>query len=291
MTMEQRPVDGHDPLAPPTADIAQAYLDELSAVQSRREEHVDRRGAAWLALAEAITISVYVTIAGFAIGMTSANSAFLIVLALFLLWTQLGNERREELGGINRSRARTWVAGIGIGALMIIFLLGRLVAALVGGEIPLVIYFLPGLIALAVVGVPAVRDIRAFRPVGEQPRHRHLTTPERWATVTIGVIMAGSIWVLGVGSELLILTLAPVLMFAYLAWWVAGRISERLPVLGAVWAWPQWLAFILGGVAVTATISVQLLGLAASASTFAPLAAVVILLVFVASAFMDGRDG
>ncbi|MGM7697197.1 hypothetical protein [Microbacterium sp. A84] len=286
--MEQRPIDGAAPLNPPDSETAHAYLDELNRVRARREERIDRHALAVFALINAVVLSVYVTIAIFTIGVTQANSSFLVFLALFLLWVQLGTEYREGHGASSSSLSSSRAVTLSIVAVLIIVVVGGLVVAVVGVELPVVARLIPGIVALCLMGIPAVRDIR--RSVRrEAAARRGLTRSERWETIVIGAIVAASVWVLAIGNPFAVLGFAMLLMCGYLAWWVAGRITERLPVVGAVWAWPQWLAFALGGVAVVAVIVAQLIDL--TAAGVAPAGAVIILLLFIGSAFLDGRDG
>ena len=86
---EHRPMNGAEPLIPPTADVAQAYLVELERVRSRREHRIDRRALAVFSLVTAPVLAVYVTIASFAIGARPVTSSFIVLVGLLLLWVQL----------------------------------------------------------------------------------------------------------------------------------------------------------------------------------------------------------
>lgn len=289
--MDQRPMDGAEPLAPPNAETAQAYLEELERVRSRREERIDRRALGLMALANAIVLAVYVTIATFAIGVAQANMSFLVLLALFMLWIQLSTEYRERQGAPGSPLSDSRRVNYGFVVVLLVVVFSGFVVSALGVDLPAIVRFIPGVVVLLIVGIPAVRDLRGSSRVDSGVVRRPLVPAERWVTIGTGVIIAASIWVIGAGSPLLTPYFAMVVMICYLGWWIAGRVSERLPAIGAVWALPHWLVFALAGAAVAAVIVAQLLGFAASVAALAPYGAVVIVLLFIGSAFVDGRDG
>lgn len=289
--MEQRPMNGAEPLVPPTADVARAYLEELERVRSRREERIDRRALAVFSLTSAVVLSVYVTIASFAIGASQMNSSFIVLVALFLLWVQLGSEYRENHGAIGSPLSRSRSVSIGFAAVLIVVVFAAFFAAAIGVGLPAPVRMIPGLLTLSIIGIPAVREVRRSKRISAAADRRSLTVSERWATIGIGAIMAASIWILAVGGAVLLPIFAMALMIVYVTWWVAGRISERLPAPGTVWAWPHWSAFAVAGSAVAALMIAQLLEPSATFSALAPIIAVFVLALFVGSAFLDGRDG
>lgn len=289
--MEQRPIEGAEPLAPPTAEVAQAYLEELGRVRARREERIDRRALAVFSLTSAVVLSVYVTIAAFAIGVPQLNSSFIVLVVLFLLWVQLGSEYREGHGAYGSPLSRSRSVSIGFAAVLIVVVLASFFISAIGVEPPVLARLIPGLLTLFIIGIPAAREIRQSQRSHAVADPRRLKGSERWATIGIGAVMAASVWVLAVGGMFLVPSFAMAVLVIYLAWWVVGRISERLPAPGAVWAWPQWSAFAISGAAVAAVIIAQLLEPPASLSALAPVIAVFTLGLFVGSAFLDGRDG
>ncbi|MCE7480492.1 hypothetical protein LZG07_00865 [Microbacterium profundi] len=91
--MDQRPIEGAAPLPVPNSDIAQAYLDQVRAVRERREAGVDRRGAAWIGLVNAITLAVYITVISPRWGIAIVLGVVLLVaLAVFFIAGILGVE-------------------------------------------------------------------------------------------------------------------------------------------------------------------------------------------------------
>src|SRR5690606_3306645 len=86
--MEQKPMRDADPLERPTPEVAKAYLDEVGAVEQRREEHIDRRAVGWISILNAAIVPVflYLTIVGLrndAAGVTQP------ILFAFIVWGQL----------------------------------------------------------------------------------------------------------------------------------------------------------------------------------------------------------
>lgn len=288
--IEQRPIDGSEPLPAPSPDTAAAYLEELGRVHTRREEHVDRRALARMSLITAVVLSMYVAIACFAIGVGPTNSSFLVVLPLFLLWIQLSTEFRESRGALGSPISRNRSVTIGFVVVLLVVVVAGFVVSLVEVDLPVPVRLIPAVLALLIMGVPALRDLRRSAPSQRIAPRRPLSRPERLLTIGIAVITAAIIWVLGSGSFMVISIFALVVMVGYLAWWIAGRISDRAPALGAVWAWPQWTMFAVAGTAVATIIVAQLLGLGDRLGVTAPIAAGLIVLLFVGSAFMDGED-
>lgn len=289
--MDQLPMDGAEPLAPPNAETARAYLEELEVVRSRRESRIDRRALAAFSLINAVVLSVYVTIAVCTIGVTPTNTLFLVFLAIFLLWVQLGAEYRESHGALGSPLSSSRAVTFSIVAVLVVAIIGGFVASLVSAELPVLVRWVPGILVLLLTGVPAVRDMRRSVRRDATVQRRRLLRAEQWATIAIGAIMAASIWVLGAGNPIVVPFFAMLLMGGYLAWWIAGRISERLPALGAVWARSQWSVFAIAGGVIAAIMLGHILGLSATVTAFAPFSAVIVLLLFIGSAFLDGRDG
>lgn len=288
--IDQRPIDGSDPLPAPSPDIAAAYLEELGRVRTRREERVDRRALARHSLINAVVLAVYVAIACFAIGVGPTNSSFLIVLPLFLLWIQLSTEFRESRGALGSPIARNRTVTIGFVVILLVVVVAGFAVSLFEIAVPVPVRLIPAVLALLIMGVPALRDLRRSASSPSIAPRRPLSGPERLLTTGIAVTTAVTIWVLGSGSFMVTSIVALVVMGAYLAWWITGRVSDRVPALGAVWAWPQWTMFAAAGSAVAMIMVAQLLGLGDRLVVTAPIVAGVVLLLFVGSAFLDGRD-
>lgn len=285
--MEQRPIPGQEPLAPPTADVARAYLDEIGMVVGRREALIDRRRMARLAGVEAIVLAAYLTIMMFSFGQGS-SSPFLMMVALLLIWVQFSAELRESYGGqprLSGTSQRVYLAFGLVGALTVMV---GVVLQIVGVDIPILVRFAPGVVLLAVFGGKALRDLR--RAPEALPNDRDpFTVGARYATASLAIVFGLGIWATAVGESMLAVIFTPFVMVLLLGWNIAAYASSRLPPLGAIWRWPQWSAFTLGAAALAA---MMLLALHTDVVT-APLAvssAVVVAVLFVVVAFVGGRD-
>ena len=287
--MDQKPMEGAEPFAAPSAEAAHAYIAEYEAVQMRRENLLDRRRIARFAVIEAVVIAVYLTVGAFT---TVTDSRFIVCLGIFLLWLQLSAERRESIGataapGVTISRRRPWsiVAVVLVSIVLIVVYIAVLLE-----PVPMVLRFLPGLLALIAFGAPAVRALIRSPRIADPVRRRALTWNERIATMAVGAAMSGMIlFVLWAQGDLsLISTGALVFMIGYLALWCIGRISSRMPALGAVWAGAQWATFAASAVLLTAVLLVPdaMVGHAVAVA----IVAVGILAAFIAASFRSGLD-
>lgn len=285
--MEQRPIPGHDPLAPPTADVARAYLDEIGTVVQRRESLIDRRRMARLAGAEAIVLAVYLTVMMFSFGK-SVGSPFMMIVALLLVWIQFSAELRENYGGqprLSGTSQRVYLAfGLGavLAAMVVIWL------QIVGVEIPVLARFVPGIALLAVFGGRALHTLH--RAPQALPDDRDpFSTGARYATAGLGIVVGLGVWATASGESMLAAILSPFVMVLLLGWSIAAYASSKLPALGAIWRWPQWSAFALGGAIL---VAVMLLAMHTDVITV-PLGivlAVSIAVLFAVVAFAGGRD-
>ena len=288
--MDQRPIEGAAPLPVPNSDIAQAYLDQVRAVRERREAGVDRRGAAWIGLVNAITLAVYITVIAVGIGEPSASSSFISFVGVYMLWVQFANERRERYGVIGYGVSPRWGIAIVLGVVLLVALAVFFIAGILGVEMPFFVRLIPGVLALVVLGAPALRSILSS-PIADAPVHRlRLPNSARLATIVIGAMMALGICVLSVGDEVLRPFFGLLLMLGILGWWTAARVSPRVPALGAVWAWPQWTAFATSGGMIATILLLQVSG-STTLLGYGPIGAAVVFCLYAGSAFLDGRDG
>lgn len=284
--VEHRPIRGQEPLAPPTADIARAYLDEIGSVVRRREALIDRRRMARLAGIEAIVLAVYVTVMMFSFG-ESIGSPFVIVVALLLIWLQFAMELRESYGGQPRlsSTAQRLYLSFGLAAVAAVVVGAWLQA--IGIDIPVLARFLPGIVLLGVFGGRALRELRRA-PEALPDERVSFTTGARWATAVLGAVIGLGIWVTASPESTFGAAFAPIVMVALLAWSFAAYVTDKLPALGAIWQWPQWTAFALGAAALIAVMLLSLHTDAGNAALAAALAVGSALLLLVA-ALAGGR--
>lgn len=287
-TLDQRPIPGHEPLARPTADVARAYLDEVGAIEHRREAVIDRRRMAQLACAEALILAVYLTVMMFGFGNASVSSSFILLVALLLLWIQFSNELKESLGGQPRMSGTAQRNYLVFGLLVVVAVMVGVGLQIAGVEIPVGARFMPGAVLLLIFGRRTLRDLRSASPA--LPRERDpITTGARYATAALGALIGAAVWAAASETGAFSSIVALCVMLLMLGWGFAVYVSGRLPALGAIWRWPQWTAFALGsGALIAATFVTVPSGAFTSALVVA--VAVCIAALFVAVAFIGGRD-
>lgn len=288
--MDQRPIEGAAPLPAPNSDTAQAYLDEVRAVRARREAGVDRRGAAWIGLVNAVTLAVYVSVIAISIGEPSASSSFISFIGIYLLWVHFANERRERYGVIGYGASSRGVSAIVLSLILVAALAVLFIAGIGGVEIPFIVRLIPGALTLVVLGVPPLRSILRSPPADAPVDRLRLSNSARLATIVIGTMMALGICVLSVGDEVLRPLFGLLVILGMLGWSIAARFSARVPALGAVWAWPQWTAFATSGAMIATVLLLQVTGGTALLG-YAPIGAAVVFCLYAGSVFLDGRDG
>lgn len=285
--MEQRPIPGHDPLPPPTADLARAYLDEIRMVVERREAIIDRRRMARLACAEAIVLAAYLTLMMFSFG-NAVSSPFLVLVALLFVWLQLSAELRESYGGQPRLSGTSQRVYLAFGLLAALAAVVGVWMQMVGVELPVLVRFIPGVLLLAMYGGRAVRDLR--RAPEALPKERvPFTTGARYATAGLGLVIGLGVWATASDDSTLASIFAPLLMVLLLGWSLAAYVTNKIPALGASWRWPQWAAFALGG-AVLATVMMLAMHTDLLTEALVVSGAVGVAVLFAVVAFVGGRD-
>lgn len=287
--MEHKPVPGQEPLAPPSPEIAQQYLDHAQAVAGRRGYAVDRRALAWLQIANALVTGVYLTALAGTLqrGIPGETQ---IVLFTFLVWTQLASGMAQRSGmqwRMTRSRWPSLVGAVllGLGALVLFGF------AAFDPDLPPLVTLLPGVIVLVGFGGHGlVQLVRAPRgPRAPRTARTPLSPWARRGTVLVGVAM-GALALLasaqdGVITSVLVLLVALLL----LAWILAARTELGLPGIGAVWRWPHVTAFALSASALLALVVADR-GADGSSLVAGAVGGAGIVLLFVAVSFLRGRD-
>ncbi|GGD80537.1 hypothetical protein [Microbacterium murale] len=238
----------------------------------------------------ALTLAAYITIMTISIGSASASSSFITFVGIYLLWVQLANQRREGYRVIGYGVSPRWVLVLGLCAVFLVALAIFFFAAISGVEIPLALRLIPGALTLIVLGSPALRSILRSAPADVPVQRLRLSAAGRVATIVTGAMMALGIWVLSVGDEMLRPFFGLLLMLGVLGWWTVGRVSERVPALGAVWAWPQWTAFAVSSCAIVTILLLQVRGDTALLG-HGDFAAGAVFCLYLGSAFLGGRDG
>lgn len=283
--MEQKPVRGHEALAPPSADIARQYLDEADAVVTRLESSIDRRALGRLQMVNAVAIAAYLVAMAAAI-RSDGGGTYQAILFSFLIWGQLASGMAQRSGMQWRMTRSRWPVLLAGGAV--------LVAALVvfgfvafDPSFPVAGMLIPA--ALVLIGFGGYGAVQLARASGEVPAprtpHAALSRGSRWGTVLVGVTV-GLLTMLGSAPEGAVrsaLLLLVVLMI--LAWGAAARSELGLPAVGASWRWPHLVAF-----AASACAQSLLVLLDGVPTVVGVLSGAGVVLLFIAVSFVPGRD-
>ena len=283
--MEQKPVHGQEALAPPSADIAQRYLDEADAVVSRRGHVVDRRALARLHIANAVITAAYLVAMAAALRGDGAGTSQVILFS-FLLWGQLASGMAQRNGMQWRLTASRWPLLLAGGVLTVtaIVVFGFVVW---DPEFPAAGMWLPG--ALVLIGFGGYGVVQLARASGgtRPPRPHPVPLPRgaRWGTVLVGVAV-GVLTALGAAPDgVLISVLALLVVLMLVAWIAAARTEMGLPTVGASWRWPHVTAFAASACALSLVVLLDevpvVVGALSGLGTVALLTAV---------SFVPGRD-
>lgn len=294
--MEHAPVAGEQPLDPPDAATAQAYLDELPGVRQRREVVLDRRRLGRLYVVEGAAFAVFIgallwtDLLRQLTGASTSSLTFSLLIVVFL-WSSLSRGIRERYGARQGPRGLARVVNL---VLLVAALLAAVVLFFAGSAAPAWLRIGPVLLAFVGglwPGLALSREASGM-PKLEPPLHAVMTPAGRWATLVCGlgmsvaVLLMGWITVGGPLSSTLGLISATIVIIAIVICSHLGLVTE----LGAMWRPPQWTAFVLsalltGAVMVWATASPEsglTVGIAA--------AGVILALVLIASVWPVGSD-
>lgn len=289
--MEQKSAHDAAPLEPPTPDVAQAYLDEVGAVEQRREEHIDRRAVGWLSVVNAVVLSLflYLTIVGLRDGATTVTQP---VLFAMLIWGQLTTGLAARNGVQWQPTRRRWVMVFGVAVLCVV-VVGSMFAAVFAADVLdcAVVYVAPlvTFVALTGIGVRQLWQARGPRPARRRPRPS-LSPGMRMATVALGIILGGLTAIMSVPESALTAVLLLLLVLVIMAWMFAGLSSNLgLPTLVAQWGWPQFTAYGVSTFALFASAAWALFG-APATIPFAAIAGAAVMVLFVLAATLGGRD-
>lgn len=283
--MEQKPVEGQEALAPPSADIARQYLDEANAAVSRRTRVVDRRSLAWLQLVNAVTTSVYLVALAAAIRGHGGVTPQVFVFS-FLMWGQLSTGMAQRSGMQLRLTWSRWPALVAGGALTVAALIVFGFAIFDPG-FPAMGVWIPAILVL--VGFGGYGAVQLARASGDPRPPRSTPQPlargMRWGTICVGVAVGVMAMLGSVPGGILSSSLLLLVLLMVFAWLVAARSEMGLPAVGASWRWPHLVAFAVAACALTLIVLLDgvpvILGVVGGA---------VIILLFFAVSFIPGRD-
>ena len=198
--MEHAPAAGEQPLDPPDAATAQAYLDELPGVRQRREVVLDRSRLARLSLVEGAALAVFLgtllwtDLLDRATGVPSSSTYGL--LAVLFLWSGLSLGIRERYGARQGPRGVPRVLGL---VLFIVAVLWAVVLIFAGTAVPAWWRVGPALLALASGVWPAIALSRSGSgtPRPPAPPHAVMTRPGRGTTLAVGALLSVTALVTG----------------------------------------------------------------------------------------------
>lgn len=268
--MEQEPIPGQDPLKPPDPRVAQAYLDVLPDLQSRREVVIDRRRLARLASIEGLALAAYLAV--FLTGWMlqhragTATATPIAALGVYVAWVSLAAGLRERYGArlplTPPQRAVQMLLIVGA----IVAFIGVITAELTGPSLSLLWAALPavfgaasGFWAQAILSRAARDQLRRAAPP-----HEEFTVAGRITTVICGICLTACVVPAGLAAQphtgVISAFTCAVVMFVL----VFGQLSGRLTAVGAMWRGPQWGMF--GSAATAAATVVMLLGVAPDAA-------------------------
>lgn len=243
--MEQRPMQGTDPLEPPSPEVARLYLDEIEVIEQRREERIDRRAVAWQSvLASVMTAAIFTA---YLLVVRKEGAATQPLLLLLLVTSQISAGLGERHGLQWRTPRSKWWYTVFI-VLFALAVVGTFFALLISPEArPLWAYFIPG--AIMLVGFGGIGVVQLWKARGSAPVVRPARDPiphaTRIATASVGLFMGLATLSVGIRDELTTSIVMLVLMLIVVGWFFAWTTDAGPAGLGRYWRWPQFLAYAL----------------------------------------------
>lgn len=244
--MEQHPMSASAPLDPPAPDVARAYLEEIGAVEQRREERINRRAMGWLDIVSGAVIGGYVTLA-LSMLRGEVQATFPLLLVALLVWTQLNAGLQERNGAQRRPSGPArwgWIA-------LIVMLAGGFAAMIVvrflDSQLPELFFFIPGSVVFVAFLVRGIRQLmRARGQATTRTGAPHaFSRVESAGTAVIGLVMGSAIALAAVPNDF-VLSVATIFLMLGLMVWILGFLRPwGLPSIGAAWRWPQWALMAL----------------------------------------------
>lgn len=284
--IDQRAVQGHEPLSPPDAALAQRYLDHAGEITSRRERAVDRRALAWLQIVNAVATAGYLLV--FAVVMRSVAHVEVQALAfVFLVWTQIVAGISQRHGMQRRLSRAQWpmiVAGSVLGAAALVVLL----LSAFDPAFPEIGVVIPAAIVLVAFGGYGLILLRraSSDPRPPRPARARLDRSARAGTALVGIGIGAIIALMAAPDGVLRSAILLLILLMLIVWMCAMTSTFGLPAIGETWRWPHLSAFALGGICLAGVV------LPGSPLAEAPLVPVllglVVAVVFTAVSFVPG---
>lgn len=254
--MEQRPMQGAEPLDPPSPEVARLYLDEIEVVEQRRDERIDRRAVAWRSILTSVMIAGIFT--AYLLVIRTEASATQPLLFLLLVTSQIATGMGERNGLQWRTpRSKWWYTAVIV--LFAVAVVGTFFGLLVSPEArPMWAYFIPG--AIMLVGFGGIGVVQLWKARGIAPAVREARDPmplaTRIATASLGLLMGLATLSIGIRDDLATSIVTIVLLMIIVGWIFAWKTDAGPAALGRYWRWPQFLAYALTA-AVMVWVNVQ----------------------------------
>lgn len=254
--MDQKPMPGVQPLEPPTPEVARRYLDEVEAVTERRDSQVDLRGQGWITIVEALVMLLFFACCAVLIRSGQASHVSLLLFAMLAA--------SQILSGAAQSRGVQWrfrgnrAVYIVVIVFTVIAILSSFVLVLVAPQLPLASVLLPAAVGTAALVGLGIRQVWAGRDAPHRVRRERppFLWPARGTTIGLGALLGVLIIVAGTADLLVSSLLAILAGGAIIVMSIGSRTEWGFVHLGEVWRWPQFAMFALGGLLLTAVVTI-----------------------------------
>ena len=251
--MEQKPVQGQEALAPPSADIAQRYLDEADAVEERRNSQVSTRLQAWTTLIGAAVVFLFVT-SNIGLLRLGESSTVPLLVVLMAASAQIISGVAERGGAQRRFTRGRWLYYGAIALCVLGVLVSAVLYITVGDDASFLLLAGPAwsacliLVGIGLVQLWSSRHAPRARPDGPTA----FRVPARVTTFVLGLVLAAAVVAVGLGDPLLSSVVTILAGAGLITVSIAARSDWGLAYLGEVWRWPQIVVVSIGALVLCA---------------------------------------
>lgn len=247
-TVKQKPMGTATPREPPTAGVAKSYLDEITAIERRREGRIDRRMLGWLHMIDGLVVGSLSAAALFVIA-TDESIGYLWLLVIFelMIWMEISGELRDRIGA-RPQWFRSWSLPyllVFVPTILIVWWSSLIVRP------SLLLALVPFGISVLVFGVLAAgqwRRASGQNLSGDMPAPEPFTRGAAIATAVVGTLLGVLVVVAtGVVEPTAATAIAAILLGVLGVFTIAVQTGTWIPALGRVWLWPQWTALVVAG--------------------------------------------
>jgi hypothetical protein len=273
--MEHAPTPGQESLTSPEPQI-RPHLDA-------GEPLADRRAIAWLQIISAVVTAAFLYVYATALRLEGVQGGSVLLFG-FLIWAQLSGGVTRRVSGPGRPAKSRWPLVLATVVLLVVAM-GLFGVVVFVDDVPPALRLAPSIVVLAGMGGHGVMRLLRARTVPAPARPAPVSLPgsARVGTVLVGVALAALTLTAGATDSLLGAVLSLVVMAGFIVWLCALASPVGLPVIGACWRWPHWLAFAASAGAMTAVV------LAPASFAAGVIVSAIIVLVFVGVSFVPGR--